>query len=61
MFKVCSGGKMSALRAEWSGIRIPLEARDDSLLQNVETSSGAHQASIQHVLGLFLAAKVSKF
>jgi len=52
---------MSVLWAEWSRVQIPLETRDVSLLQNVETGSGAHKASIQHVLGLFLAGKFSGF
>ena len=38
------------LRAGRYGVRIPLEARDCSLLQNVQTGSGAHSASIQWVV-----------
>jgi hypothetical protein len=34
------------LRAERCGVRIPIEARDFSLLQNVWTGSGAHPASV---------------
>jgi hypothetical protein len=52
---------MSMLWAEWFRVQIPLEARGVSLLQHVETGSGAHQASILYILGLFLAGKVSGF
>jgi hypothetical protein len=38
-------GIVTRLRAGRSGVRIPVEARDFSLLQNVQTGSGAHPAS----------------
>ena len=32
-------------QARWSGVRIPIGARNFSLLQNFQTSSGTHGAS----------------
>ena len=42
-------GIANRLWAEWSGVRIPIVARDFSLLQTVQTISWAHPAS--HSMG----------
>jgi hypothetical protein len=38
-------GMATVLQAGQSGVQIPLKARDFSLLQNTQTSSGTHPAS----------------
>jgi hypothetical protein len=36
---------VTRLLARWSGVQIPVGARDFSVLQNVHTSNGAHSTS----------------
>jgi hypothetical protein len=44
-------GRASGLRAGWFGVRILVGAGDVSLLLNFQTGFGAHQHSVQCVLG----------
>ena len=47
------------LRAGGSGIRIPVGARESSVLQNVQTDSGVHPTSYLVDTGFFHAGKAA--
>ena len=51
---------MTRLRAGRSGDRIPVGAKDLSLLQNVQTDGGAHPVSYSMGTVFFLEDKVDK-
>ena len=55
-----SGSVATTLRAGQSKVRIPLGARDFSLLQNFQTGPGAHAASSLMGTGFFPRGKAAR-
>ena len=56
----CIIGLATTLRAGRFGVRIPIEARDFSLHQNVQTSSAAHPASYSLYTGVISCGKAGE-
>jgi hypothetical protein len=48
------------LKIGWSGVQMPVEARDLPVLQNIQTTSGAHSASYSMDTRFFLRVKVAE-